>query len=215
MKKILSLILALALCASFTLALASCTEEEAKEIFENLTKEEWQQALAAPNFENVTINYEYTNEGILTKQIAKFTKDGVYRKMESFGTDGKSNGDSMALYFEGEEATQQRNLFLQTFLAIVEDRDNFEYNETTKLYTAKSAEARIEQSEAIYITEKMKDGKLAFNKEGNVDTFECNLSETIYMNNEVMQSVTIDVTWTFSNYGTTTITAAEKESKAN
>ena len=115
----------------------------------------------------------------------------------------------------GEEATQQRNLFLQTFLAIVEDRDNFEYNETTKLYTAKSAEARIEQSEAIYITEKMKDGKLAFNKNGNVDTFECNLTETIYMNNEVMQSVTIDVTWTFSNYGTTTITAAEKESKVN
>lgn len=214
MKRILSLILALALCASFTLALASCTEEEAKEIFENLTKEEWSQALAAPNFENVTIHYEYTNEGLLTKQIAKFTKDGVYRKMESFDADGKLAG-SHDIYCEGEEANQQRNVFLQTFLAIVEDRDNFEYDETTKIYTAKSAEARIDQSEGLYLTEKMKDGKLAFNKDGNVDTFECNLTESIYMNNELKQSITIDVTWTFSNYGTTTITAAEKESKAN
>lgn len=214
MKRILSLILALALCASFTLALASCTEEEAKEIFENLTKEEWSQALAAPNFENVTIHYEYTNEGLLTKQIAKFTKDGVYRKMESFDADGKLAG-SHDIYCEGEEANQQRNVFLQTFLAIVEDRDNFEYDETTKIYTAKSAEARIDQSEGLYLTEKMKDGKLAFNKDGNVDTFECNLTESIYMNNELKQSITIDVTWTFSNYGTTAITAAEKESKAN
>lgn len=214
MKKILSLILALALCASFTLALSSCTEEEAKEIFENLTKEEWQQALAAPNFENVTIHYEYTNEGLLTKQIAKFTKDGVYRKMESFDAEGKATGEH-DIYCEGEEATQQRNLFLQTFLAIVEDRDNFEYNETTKLYTAKNAEARIEQSEGIYITEKVKDGKLAFNKDGNVDTFECNLTESIYMANELKQSINIDVTWTFSNYGTTVITAEEKANKAN
>ena len=214
MKKLLSLILALALCASFTLALSSCTEEEAKEIFENLTKEEWQQALAAPNFENVTIHYEYTNEGLLTKQTAKFTKDGVYREMEAFDAEGKSTGE-FGIYCEGEEATQQRNLFLQTFLAIVEDRDNFEYDETTKLYTAKSAEARIDQSEGLYITEKMKDGKLAFNKDGNVDTFECNLTESIYMNNELKQSATIDVTWTFSNYGTTVITAEEKATKAN
>lgn len=214
MKKLLSLVLALALCASFTLALSSCTEEEAKEIFENLTKEEWQQALAAPNFENVTIRYEYTNEGLLTKQIAKFTKDGVYRKMESFDAEGKATGEH-DIYCEGEEATQQRNLFLQTFLAIVEDRDNFEYNETTKLYTAKNAEARIDQADGIYLTEKMKDGKLAFNKDGNVDTFECNLTESIYMANELKQSINIDVTWTFSNYGTTVITAEEKANKMN
>ena len=214
MKKLLSLVLALALCASFTLALSSCTDEEAKEIFENLTKEEWQQALAAPNFENVTIRYEYTNEGLLTKQIAKFTKDGVYRKMESFDAEGKATGEH-DIYCEGEEATQQRNLFLQTFLAIVEDRDNFEYDETTKLYTAKNAEARIDQSEGLYLTEKVKDGKLAFNKDGNVDTFECNLTESIYMANELKQSINIDVTWTFSNYGTTVITAEEKATKAN
>ena len=214
MKKLLSLVLALALCASFTLALSSCTEEEAKEIFENLTKEEWSQALAAPNFENVTIHYEYTQEGVFTKQIAKFTATGVYRSIETYNAEGKP-ASSLANYFEGEEANQQRNVFLQTFLAIVEDRDNFEYDETTKIYTAKSAEARIDQSEGLYLTEKMKDGKLAFNKDGNVDTFECNLTESIYMNNELKQSITIDVTWTFSNYGTTAITAAEKESKAN
>ena len=214
MKKLLSLVLALALCASFTLALSSCTEEEAKEIFENLTKEEWQQALAEPNFENVTIHYEYTEEGMLTKQITKFTKDGVYRSAEAYDAEGKL-AFSFANYFEGEEANQQRNVFLQTFLAIVEDRDNFEYDETTKLYTAKSAEARIDQADGIYLTEEMKDGKLAFNTDGNVEKFMCNLTESIYMNEELDRSASFDVTWTFSNYGTTAITAAEKESKAN
>ena len=195
MKKLLSLVLALALCASFTLALSSCTEEEAKEIFENLTKEEWQQALAEPNFENVTIHY-------------------VYRSAEAYDAEGKL-AFSFANYFEGEEANQQRNVFLQTFLAIVEDRDNFEYDETTKLYTAKSAEARIDQADGIYLTEEMKDGKLAFNTDGNVEKFMCNLTESIYMNEELDRSASFDVTWTFSNYGTTAITAAEKESKAN
>ena len=213
MKKFFYLFLALALCASITLSLASCTEEEAKEIFENLSEEEWEQALSAPNFENVTIHYEYTQGNVFTKQTAKFTKTGVYRSVEMTSIATGEPAESMAQYFEGEEADQQRNLFLKTFLAIVEDRDNFVYDESTKLYTAENAEARIDHHENAYVTEKIKDGKLSFNSDGNVEKFMCNLTESIYMENELKETHTFDVTWTFSDYGTTEITAAEKASK--
>lgn len=212
MKKLLSLVLTLALCASFVFALSSCTEEEAKEVFENLNKEEWAAALSAPNFENVTINYEYTQEGALTKQTAKFTKGGVFRSVKSFDANGKEAG-SHEMFFENAEADQQRELFLQTFLAIAGDRDNFTYDEATKLYTTKNAEARIDYEEQnAYVIEKVKDGKLEFGTDGNVKSFVCNLNESIYRNNELSASVNLEVEWTFSAYGTTTITDAEKAS---
>lgn len=215
MKKLLSLVLTLALCASFVFALSSCTEEDAKEIFENLNKEEWAEALSAPNFENVTISYEYTQEGALTKQTAKFTKDGVFRSAKSFDADGKEVG-SFDMFFENEEADQQRELFLQVFLAIVGDRDNFKYDEATKLYTAENAEARVDYEEQnAYVIEKMKDGKLEFGSDGNVKRFVCNLTESIYHNNELGNSANLDVEWTFSAYGTTTITDAEKANASN
>ena len=210
MKKLLSLLLAIALCASALLVLSACDENDAKGAFEELNAEEWKEALSAPNFENVTIKYEYTMEGALQKQVAKVTKDGVYRSIvavDANGNESKPQGN----YFEGENATVQRNLFLKTFLAIVEDRENFEYNKETHVYTVKAASARIDQAEGVYVTENAKDGQLTFNENGQVEKFVCTLTEAIYLADEKKQETTVEVTWTFSDYGTTEITATEKE----
>ena len=92
MKKLLSFVLVLALCASMILALNACDLNDAKDIIgmlgngeegaEELNEEEWKEALAAPNFENVTIRYEYENEGTFQKQVMKTTAAGVYRAIE-------------------------------------------------------------------------------------------------------------------------------------
>lgn len=209
MKKLLSLLLAVTLCTSLALVLFSCDKQDAQGALEEMNEEEWEAALAAPNFENVTIKYEYTQEGILYKQVAKVTKDGVYRGIEAFDKDGTSV-TQQGNYFTGDEAAVQRNLFLQTFLSIVEKRDNFEYDKENKVYLADSATARIDQAEGIYVQEDIKNGKLYFTEQGNVKEFSCTLTESAYMNGEKMSSATIDVNWTFSAYGTTEITAAEK-----
>ena len=212
MKKIISLLMALVLCASFAVMLTACDEDDAKAAFEELNEEEWEQALSAPNFENVTIKYEYTHEDMLNKQVAKFTKEGVYRSIESLDESGKVVA-SIPTYFTGDDANIQRNLFLQTFLSIVEKRDNFEYDKENDVYIAESASARIDQAEGIYVEEDIKNGKLSFNDKGNVQEFVCTLTESVYMNGELQQSVTIDVVWTFSDYGTTVITAEEQAAK--
>ena len=210
MKKLLSLLLAIALCASALLILSACDENDAKGAFEELNAEEWKEALSAPAFENVTIKYEYTMEGALQKQVAKVTKDGVYRSMVAVDANGNES-QPQEYYFTGDNANVQRNLFLQTFLAIVEDRENFEYDKETHVYTVKEASARIDQAEGVYVMENAKNGQLTFNKDGQVEKFVCTLNEVVYMNNEKMQDVTVEVTWIFSDYGTTEITAAEKE----
>ena len=208
MKKLLSLVLALSLCLSLGAMLSSCDLFGAKGAMEELNEEEWQEALSAPNFENVTIKYEYTHEGMLYKQIAKFTKDGVYRSNEAT-QDGASIG-KQEHFFTGTDADTQRNLFLQTFLAIVKDRNNFEYNKDEKIYFAEKASVRVDQAEGLYVEENITNGKLSFTDKGNVDKFVCTLNEVAYVNNEKNQDITIDVTWNFSDYGTTTITAEEQ-----
>ena len=214
MKKLLSLLLVLALSLSLILALSSCDEEDAKGNLEELNEEQWAEAVSAPSFENVTVNYEYTVEGLLQKQLVKVTKDGVYRKIEAFNSDGSSVG-SQAAYFTGAEGDMQRDLFLQTFLGIVKDRDNFTFDAEEKLYKADDVSIRIDQGTGVYVTENVKNGKLSFDGDGSVKEFVCTLTESMYMNDEQMQSMTIDVIWSFSAYGTTEITAEEQKSASS
>ncbi len=213
MKKLLSFLLVLCLCASAMVMLSACDEGDAKGNFEELNEEEWEAALSAPNFENVTVKYEYTQEGAFMKQVMKTTKTGVYRSIEVYASeDAETPMNKDDVYFDGENAKTQRNLFLQTFLGIVADKDNFEFDEEAKLYKADDVEVRIDQAPGVYVLENVKNGKLKFGEEGNVEEFICTLTESVYYDGELKQSVTIDVTWHFSDYGTTKIT--EEEQKA-
>ena len=212
MKKLLSLLLVFALCASMILALNACDLNDAKGNLEELNEEEWKEALSAPNFENVTIRYEYENQGSFQKQVMKTTKKGVYRSIEVY--ENKDAGKPLSkfgTYLEGEDAATQRNLFLSTFLGIVENRENFKYDEETKVYTADDVEIRIDQAPGVYVVENVKNGKLKFSKDGNVEEFICTLTESIYYNDELKESATIDVIWHFSDFGTTEISEAEQQ----
>lgn len=212
MKKVLSFLLVLTLTLSAMAILSACDLNDAKGKLEELNDEQWEAALSEPNFENVTIRYEFTYQNTLQKHTVKVTKDGLYRSVEALDAEGKQLGKQEA-YFEGDNAKDQRNLFLQTFLGIVKDRSNFEYDKEAKAYTVDDAEIRIDQAGGIYVIEKVKNGKLVFSDKGNVESFVCNLTETPYMNGEMVQTMTIDVTWTFSDYGTTEITDTEKAAK--
>ena len=213
MKKLLSLLLALALCASLALIFSACDMNDAKEKFE-LNEEEWEEALHEDNFENVTVRYEYYLESNLQKQVMKVTDEGVYRSIEYYDKETNKLLNKDAHFFSGAAADIQRNLFLKTFLGIVENRENFVFDKETKTYTADDVEIRVDQSEGIYVLEKVKDGKLNFSAKGNVEKFVCNLTEAMYVNGEEMQSTTVDVTWTFADYGTTEFTAEEKEASS-
>jgi len=216
MKKLLSLLLVLTLCASAILAFTACDLNDAKGSLEELNEEEWKEALSAPNFENVTIRYEYENQGAFQKQVMKTTKDGVYRAIEVYqNKESDKPLNKQDVYFEGENAATQRNLFLKTFLGIVENRENFEYDKEAKIYKADDVEVRVDQAPGVYVVENVKNGKLKFSKDGNVEEFICTLTESVYYNNEMKESLTIDVTWTFSDYGTTEITETEQKASSS
>lgn len=212
MKKILSLLLVLALALSTMLAFTAC--DDAKGAFEELDAEEWEAALHEDNFENVTVRYEYYLESNLQKQVMKVTDEGVYRSIEYYDKETNKLLNEDAHFFTGAAADIQRNLFLSTFLGIVKDRENFVFDKESKTYTADDVEIRIDQAEGVYVTEKVKDGKLTFSADGNVEKFVCNLTEAMYVNGEEMQSTTVDVTWTFADYGKTEFTAEEKEASS-
>lgn len=211
MKRVLSLLLVLSLCAAALLAFSACDLSDAEKKLGELNEEEWEEAFAPANFENVTVRYEYILGTNLQKQVMKMTDEGVYRSIEFYNKENNELLNKLANFFEGTTADMQRTLFLQTFLGIVEDKENFEYDETEKVYKADDVEIRIDQAEGIYVVENIKNGKLTFNEDGTVKNFVCTLTESQYMNGEQKESVTTDVTWTFSDYETTKITAEEKE----
>jgi uncharacterized lipoprotein YehR (DUF1307 family) len=231
MKKLISMILALVLCMSLGCALVSCDEdalpegtdatngtEEATVGPEGISKEEWQEAIANDNFTNVTIEYVLeTAEGEKQSHIVKITPNMVYRKMTA--TLGGEEYSQEYLFTE-EEAQIQGKMFVDVFLSLLAERDNFVYDMENGVYNApEEVSTTVEAGEGMTAKETMKNGQVKFSKNGSLETFVCNLTEAAYMNEQIVHEDTYSATWTFKNYGDTVITeeeaAIEKDNSDN
>jgi hypothetical protein len=226
MKKIVSLILAAVLCFASFVTLTSCdnirenlgdyiggkTDGEA-ETFTGLDEEEWQESLSEQKFDNVTINYKLEIiEGQSADQthVVKIAENAVYRKM-TMVMGGQDMSDEQ--YFTDVLAEQQKNIFLQVFLSLLADRENFEYNaEEDAYFSPSTVTVTLDMGDGMSATEVMKDGKVTFDKNGNIEYFYCELTETTIMEGQEVASITCKATWTFSDYGTTVIEVPAEES---
>lgn len=224
MKKALSLLLiAFILIAT----LASCnetTEQPSGESNEpttqpteteaGITKEEWQAAIADEKFDNVTILFDvdYVDGDNAVgaadhEQTLKICGGKVYRTATMLG-------DTFSMYFTDEMAVSQRKMFLDIFLALLAEKDNYEYDAETKTYVApEKISVTVYPSEGTSDLVEMEEGVVKFDDNGRLVSFSCKLKETATTTYEGQtNTVTLplsDTTWTFSNYGTTEITAEE------
>ena len=231
MKKILSLILAALLCFASVAALSSCDNirenlgdyisgsenssgngsESQTEEFTGIDEEEWQESLSEQKFDNVTINYTLEiieGESGDQKHVVKITEGAVYRYMAM--TVGNQTMDD-EITFTDVLAEQQKSIFLQVFLSLLADRDNFVYDTEQDAYLSPSeVSVTLDMGEGSTATELMKDGKVTFDENGNIEYFYCVLTETYITNGETLGSVTCKATWTFSDYGTTVVEVPEE-----
>ncbi|MBE6694138.1 MAG: hypothetical protein E7589_05185 [Ruminococcaceae bacterium] len=175
----------------------------------DITKEEWQAAIADQKFDNVTIHYTLTMDGESQAHIVKIADDMVYRKvtMTMFGEEF-----SQAICFTDEEGAEQREMFLIVFLSLLAEKDNFVFDPEEGVFKAPNeVTATVEGSEEGWSAhESMNDGKVKFSIEGNLEYFACTLTETTYIGEEELNSYTCDAMWTFSDYGKTVITEEEQ-----
>lgn len=226
MKKLISIILALIMCASLGLALVSCDEvelpeeadgseaptEEATIGPDGISKEEWQEAIANDNFTNVTIEYVLENaSGEKQTHIVKITPDMVYRKVTAH-MDGEDY--SFDYLFTEEEAQIQGKMFIDVFLSLLAERENFVYDMENGVYNAPDeVSTEISGGDGMTATETMRNGQVKFSKDGSLETFICELTEAAYIDGELANEATYNVTWTFKDYGKTEITEDEAKTE--
>ena len=212
MKKLISMILAMVLCLSLGCVLISCEVEELPEGTEEVTigpdgisKEEWQDAIANDNFTNVTIEYVLEGpSGEKQSHIVKITPDQVYREVTGYMYDEEF---SFAYLFEDENAQTQRKMFIDVFLSLLAERENFVYDMENGVYNApEEVSVDVTAGEGYTAKETMKNGQVKFGKDGSLEVFTCELTEAAYSGEELLNSSTYNVTWTFKDYGKTEIT---------
>ena len=145
------------------------------------------------NFKNVTIVMAGTVDGDAFNYTMKFA-DGNCNMGE--------NGVLDELY-EGEDADMVRSIFIDTALALLNHADQFTATENGFRY----------DGEISYEVEIMGYGRativatnnvVTMNANGDMDTLSCHMVQT-----SGEDTVIVDVTFTYSDYGTTVISAAE------
>lgn len=172
-------------------------------------EEEWEAAVADQKFDNVTIHYTYVTEDMGTQvHVVKITETKVYRSATMISPDG-SDEDMYDFTCEGEEAKQQRDLFLAIFLSLLAEKENFTYDREEKAYImpeeVKTDLPRDLEGEEYHLLETMRDGRVTFDGAGNVTSFVFWLSEAVYKGEVLERETRGTITLNFSDYGTTVV----------
>ena len=182
-----------------------CGAERSETVeFTGVSEEKWLEVIAREKFHNVTINYTFENDEMAQDHVVKVTENSLYRNM-IITMPGFENPIVLENIFAGEDYVAQRDMFLNIFLALLAERDNFIWDSESGLYIApKEVTVRVEGTNGAYGIEVMTNGKVKFDHNGNIEYFSCTLDETTY--NEVESTHVVgNVIWAFSEYGTTVI----------
>lgn len=182
-----------------------CSAERTEDVdFEGVTEEAWQESIAEQKFDNVTVNYSFKTTGSEQTHVVKFADGRVYRHMSISVPD--SEPYTMEMTFTGDEAEVQKAMFLNIFLTLLAERDNFVYDAESNSYNAPDeVVATVSPAEGVSATETMTNGVVKFASNGLLEYFSCTLKEVITQNGEVQTETVGDAVWTFSDYGTTTV----------
>ena len=183
------------------------TTKTENEQFEGaVEEEEWEAAVADQKFDNVTIHYTFATEDMGTQEhVVKITETKVYRSIKETLDNGTEDTDEKI--FEGEEAAEQRDMFLAIFLSLLAEKENFVYDREQKAYIMpEEVKTTLPGgAENYYILETMRNGRVTFDAKGSVTSFNFWVSEAVYEGETLRHETTGDISLSFSDYGTTVV----------
>ena len=199
MKKLLSLLLALCMVLSLGVVLASCggDDDGSSKKDKNLSpisKEEWNEIIASDNFKNFTFKY-----------TATFSDQHQYDEPAT-GVLALANGK---LSYNGEIQSSQaaeaaQTWYIDSALAIVNNFDDFVYDEKNNCYTTDKTirynvnihdyNAKIEATNVV----------VEFDSDKNIAKISCDMLQK-YEENGQPAELSLKVVFEFYNYGTTVV----------
>ena len=174
--------------------------EEHENVIED--EEDWQNAIAEQKFDNVSIDYTYVLPDETQKHTVKIAGNLVYRAVEEVGSEGGVDDFT----FSGEEALIQKTAFLDFFLALLADKNNYVYDpELGAFITPSKIEVVLDMGDGYTCLETVEDGEVKFDNLGNLIYFTCTLTEAYYEGDVAWNSTTGTITMSFYDYGTTVV----------
>ena len=224
MKKIFLMLLAGLLCVSLLASFVACDEkgdETSGEDEKGVSKESWDNMINAANFENYTLDYQgtmtvYENDGYVSEATPVHALYRATADAFEFVTYDENEIAMSPMVFTGEAAVAQKANISQLFLAILGDYNNFTYDEGSKAYVIKNCTVNMDASmiingevasELVPVTIEVKEGTATVSDDGKILKLVCEYTQTMTVGGNLTK-VGGNTTWTFSDYGTTVINAA-------
>ncbi len=173
---------------------------------DGMSEEEWNAAIADERFDNVTLYYTFDSGVSTIDQQVKIANGNVYRR--AVLTLGSGVNDIQEEYFTGDEAKYQRDMFTEIFIALLESRENYDFNiYTEKYFSDKEITASITHADGTTTKVTIRNAEvIMYMYDGNISSFKGALTQETYdADGELKNTMTGDVQWSFSAYGNTEV----------
>ena len=162
--------------------------------FDGISEEKWNSIIQSSLFDNVTFNLDATFISGYEYEPGPYYSE-VKLAGEKCLLDGEPARDS--------EKQDIRELFINTSIAIVSNFDNFEYNEESDKYTSK--EAIVYNLNMVTVSAKITAENIVVELDANMNIYKISCKMTQEFEMDGLQAYVLNVTFTFTNYGTTVI----------
>ena len=158
-----------------------------------ITEEQWNQAIADANFDNVTFQIDGSfisgNDG-----------EPEFHYTSWIVGDSAKFGDQM---LDAEGVQSLKSVYVNTALAIVENFGDFTYNAENNTFVANKDIVYTVNSMGILATITVKNAIVTLDADTMLASISCQMTQD-FTDGEAKQFV-MDITFTYSNYGTTVI----------
>lgn len=159
-----------------------------------ISEKEWNAATERKNFENVTFSYEATF-------ISGYQDAGPHMGVLKITED--------AVVMDGELLTAQetinaaKNAYIDITLAVINNFDDFEYDDAKNCYNAKKSityNTEVLEYKATITAENV---SVELDSENRISTISCKMTQEIVGGSPI--TYVLDAKFTFTDYGTTTV----------
>ena len=202
MKKLLSLMLVALMAFALCFALVSCDKDDDTDNTNGgsssdvISEEQWEQAIAPESFDNVTFTmqgdfvsgYEYGEAFIY---VYKLSGNKAVETTEGF-------------ILDAEEVQALKSVYINTAVAILENFNDFEYDEANKVFKSKTDvtySVNVMGQDATIIS---KNVKVTFDEDKNIAEIETEMTQQFIESGKSKEYV-LNVKFTYSDYGTTVV----------
>ena len=193
--------------------------------FEGISENKWDSMISDTAFEN----YTFTTEGKMTvsatgqqttvsdqKSTVKIADDKIEIILYAEEASGSAS-DGVSMKFDGELAEAMKSQYMQIFMIVLKDYENFEYNAESNTY--KIEETLTVSDDMIGVAGhgesfttftiptviEIRNAEATLSDDGKILKLVCDYSQTMDTGNGTFTTTSGITTWTFSDYGTTVI----------